>query len=143
MQELESRALFTITMSLDPVIEIGETPAGNRRVFTVSGGNFEGDRLRGEVLPQASSDLQDARIVLRTDDGATIVMTYRGVRHAAPEVSARIARGEHVAGSEYYLRAVPFFETSAPKYAWLNQIVAVSVGERQPNIVSYQVFEVL
>jgi Protein of unknown function (DUF3237) len=153
MQELESRALFTITMSLDPVIEIGETPAGNRRVFTVSGGNFEGDRLRGEVLPQASSDLllvradgssqQDARIVLRTDDGATIVMTYRGVRHAAPEVSARIARGEHVAGSEYYLRAVPFFETSAPKYAWLNQIVAVSVGERQPNVVSYQVFEIL
>jgi Protein of unknown function (DUF3237) len=143
MQELESRALFTITMSLDPVIEIGETPAGIRRVFTVSGGNFEGDRLRGKVLPQASSDLQDARIVLRTDDGATIVMTYRGVRHAAPEVSARIARGEHVAGSEYYLRAVPFFETSAPKYAWLNQIVAVSVGERQPNIVSYQVFEIL
>jgi len=72
-----------------------------------------------------------------------IVMTYRGARHASAEVNAKIARGEHVDGSEYYLRTVPFFETSAPKYAWLNQIVAVSVGERQPNGVSYQVFEIL
>ena len=153
MQELRSRPLFTISMSLDPVMEVGDTPAGHRRVFTVSSGRFEGDRLNGVVLPQASSDLllvradgssqQDARIVLNTDDGAIIVMTYRGVRHAPAEVSARIARGEHVEGSEYYLRTVPFFETSAPRYAWLNQIVAVSVGERQGNGVSYQVFEIL
>jgi len=153
MQELQSRPLFTISMTLDPVMEVGDTPAGHRRVFTVSGGHFEGDRLKGVVLPQASSDLllvradgssqQDARIVLKTDDGAIVVMTYRGVRHASVEVSTRIARGEHVGGSEYYLRTVPFFETSAPKYAWLNKIVAVSVGERQPNGVSYQVFEIL
>ena len=153
MPELQSRPLFSISMSLDPVMEVGDTPAGHRRVFTVSGGHFNGDRLKGVVLPQASSDLlliradgsaqQDARIVLKTDDGAIIVMTYRGVRHASADVNAKIARGEHVDGSEYYLRTVPFFETSAPKYAWLNQIVAVSVGERQPNGVSYQVFEIL
>jgi hypothetical protein len=153
MQDLQSRSLFAISMSLDPVMDVGDTPAGHRRVFTVSGGHFEGDRLKGVVLPQASSDLllvrtdgsaqQDARIVLKTDDGAIIVMTYRGVRHASAEVNARIARGESVESSEYYLRTVPFFETSAPKYAWLNQIVAVSVGDRQPNGVSYQVFEIL
>ena len=153
MHELRSRPLFTISMTLDPVMEVGNTPAGNRRVFTVSGGHFEGDRLKGVVLPQASSDLllvradgssqQDARLVLKTDDGVIIVMTYRGVRHASAEVSERIARGEQVGSSEYYLRTAPFFETSAPKYAWLNKIVAVSVGERQPNGVSYQVFEIL
>lgn len=153
MQELRSRPLFTISMSLDPVMEVGDTPAGHRRIFTVSSGRFEGDRLNGAVLAQASSDLllvradgssqQDARIVLKTDDGAIIVMTYRGVRHASAEVSARIARGEDVEASEYYLRTAPFFETAAPKYAWLNQIVAVSVGERQSNGVSYQVFEIL
>ena len=153
MHELRSRPLFNISMTLDPVIEVGGTPAGNRRVFTVTGGHFEGDRLKGIVLPQASSDLllvrsdgssqQDARLVLKTDDGALIVMTYRGVRHASAEVSAKIARGEQVAGSEYYLRTVPFFETSALNYEWLNRIVAVSAGERQPNGVSYQVFEIL
>jgi hypothetical protein len=82
-------------------------------------------------------------MVLRTDDGALILMTYRGVRHASAEVNDRIARGEHVAASEYYLRTAPFFETSSPTYAWLNKIVSVAVGERRPDGVTYEVFEVL
>jgi hypothetical protein len=153
MPELKSRHLFTITMKLPPTLELGDTPAGNRRVFTVSGGQFVGDRLQGEVLPQASSDLllvrtdgssqQDVRLILRTADGVLILMTYRGVRHASPEVTARIARGERVGPSDYYLRTAPFFETSSPKYAWLNKIVSVGIGERQPDGVTYEVFEIL
>jgi hypothetical protein len=122
-------------------------------VFTVSGGQFVGDRLRGEVLPHASSDLllvrlegssqQDVRLILRTDDSALILMTYRGVRHASEEVNARIARGEQVHSSDYYLRTAPFFETSSSMYAWLNKIVSVGIGERQPDGVSYEVFEIL
>jgi hypothetical protein len=153
MKELKSRHLLTITMKLAPTLELGTTPAGNRRVFTVSSGQFVGDRLRGEVLSQAGSDLllvradgssqQDVRLILRTDDGALILMTYRGVRHASPEVSARIARGEEVAPSDYYLRTAPFFETSSPKYAWLNKIVSVAIGERQHDGVKYEIFEIL
>ena len=82
-------------------------------------------------------------MVLRTDDGALVLMTYRGVRHATAEVNSRIARGEQVAASEYYLRTAPFFETSAPKYSWLNKIVAVGIGERRPGGVVYEVFEIL
>ena len=153
MAELRSRDLFTISMKLPPTLELGDTPAGNRRVFTVCGGRFAGDRLRGEVLPEASSDLllvrgdgsyqQDVRLILRTDDSALILMTYRGVRHASPEVVARIARDEEVAPSEYYLRTVPFFETSSSKYAWLSKIVSIGVGEREANGVKYEVFEIL
>jgi hypothetical protein len=58
-------------------------------------------------------------------------------------VNARIARGEAVASSEYYLRTAPFFETSSPKYAWLNKVVSVAVGERTPDGVTYEVFEIL
>jgi hypothetical protein len=86
---------------------------------------------------------QDVRLILRADDGAPILMTYRGVRHASPEVSARIARGEQVAPSDYYLRTAPFFETSSSKYAWLNKIVSVGVGERLADGVKYEVFEIL
>ncbi len=153
MRELKSRRLFTITMALPPTLELGDTPVGQRRVFTVSDGQFAGDRLRGEVLPQASSDLllihtdgsaqQDVRLILRTDDGALILMTYRGVRHASPEVNARIGRGEQVAPSEYYLRTAPFFETSSPNYAWLNKIVSVAIGERLADGVRYELFEIL
>jgi Protein of unknown function (DUF3237) len=153
VNELRSRPLFTLTIELHPIEELGRTPAGNRRVFPVSGGGFTGERIRGIVLPVAGSDLllsrpdgtsqQDVRMILRTDDGALILMTYRGVRHASPEVNDRIARGEPVAASEYYLRTAPFFETSSPKYSWLNKIVTIGVGERQPGYVVYQIFEIL
>ena len=153
MPELKSRHLFTITMTLPPPLELGDTPAGQRRIFTVSAGQFGGERLQGEVLPQGSSDLllvradgsaqQDVRLILRTDDGALILMTYRGVRHASPEVNARIARGEQVAPTDYYLRTAPFFETSSANYAWLNKIVSVAIGERLTDGVRYEVFEVL
>src|SRR5205807_2791667 len=112
--------------------ELGDTPAGKRRVFPVAGGDFAGAKVRGTILPVGSDLLlvrsdgsaqQDVRMLLRTDDGALILMTYRGVRHGSQEVNERIQRGEKVDGSEYYLRTAPFFETSSQKYSWINKIV--------------------
>ena len=153
MDELKSRHLFDISITLHPIHEIGATPAGGRRVIPVSGGEFSGERLKGAILPHAGSDLllaradgsfqQDVRMTLRTDDGAFILMTYRGVRHGSPEVNQRIARGEQVPPSDYYLRIAPFFETASPQYAWLNTIVSVGVGERLADGARYQVYEIL
>jgi hypothetical protein len=140
MKELKSRHLFTITIELQPTIELGDTPAGHRRIFAVSGGQFAGDKIRGVIMPVIGSDLllvradgsaqQDVRMLLRTDDGALVLMTYRGVRHSEGE-------------GHYYLRTAPFFETSSPEYSWINKIVTVGVGERRADTVVYDVFEIL
>lgn len=153
MKQLQSTHLFTITINLLPPIEFGDTPAGRRRIFTVSGGNFTGDRIRGTIMPIIGSDLllvradgsaqQDVRMLLETDDGAMVLMTYRGVRHASDAVNARIARGEPVSGADYYLRTAPFFETASTTYAWINKIVSVGVGEKRADSVVYEVFEIL
>jgi hypothetical protein len=150
---IESRPLFALHIRLHPVQDIGATPHGRRRIVPVAGGEFSGDRLRGTVLAHAGSDWlleradgafqQDARITLETDDGALIAMSYRGVRHASAEVAARLARGEQVEPTEYYLRTAPFFETAADPYHWLNRILAIGVGRRVADGVSYDVFEVL
>lgn len=153
MNQLRSRPLFNIEIDLHPLQEVGVTPLGQRRVAPVSGGTFEGERLRGVVLPQAGLDwllvradgtIQlDVRMTLQTDDGALILMSYRGVRHGSAEVTAKLARGERVERDEYYLRTAPFFETAAARYGWLNNIVAIGIGERRPNGAAYEVFEVL
>jgi hypothetical protein len=140
-------------MRLHPPQDLGATPLGKRRIIAVSGGEFTGERLRGTVLPLAGNDWlleradgsfqQDARVTLETDDGALIGMSYRGVRYAAPEVAARLTRGEPVEPSAYYLRTAPLFETSAERYAWINRLVAIGVGKRIAGGVSYDVFEVL
>jgi hypothetical protein len=150
---LNSTHLFTIIIKLQPPIEMGDTPAGKRRIFTVTGGEFVGNKIRGTIAPIIGSDVllvradgsaqQDVRMLLQTDDGELVLMTYRGVRHASPEVNLRIARGEQVSGSDYYLRTSPFFETSSARYSWINKIVSVGVGERRGDSVVYEVFEIL
>lgn len=151
--ELRSRPLFVLEADLDPPQVNEPTPAGVRKIVAVNGGRFAGERLRGCVLPAGGADwalvrndgslVLDVRLTLETDDGARIFMSYRGVRHGPPAVLARLARGEPVEPSEYYFRIVPAFETGAAAYAWLNNIIAVGIGERLAVGPRYSVFEIL
>ena len=151
MAELRTTHLFTVTFKVGAIQNLGRTSLGERRVAVVTGGQFEGPRLRGTV-EEGGSDwtlvrpdaLQlDVRVTLRTDDGALIGMTYRGYRHGPAEVLDRLNRGETVDPSSYYFRTAPFFETGSDKYGWLNRIVAVSTGHRLPQGPVYEVYEVL
>ena len=153
MAELKSEFLFEMTVELGGMQELGQTPFGTRRIAVVAGGAFEGPRLRGKLVPGAVGDwllaradgaLQlDVRATLEAEDGALIYMTYRGIRHGPAEVLERLARGEAVDPSEYYFRIAPFFETGDERYAWLNRIVAVGVGERRPEGPIYRIYEIL
>ena len=152
MPELKSEFLFTITATVTALHDVGPVPAGTRHVDLIGAGTFAGPRLRGDLLPGGmdmktlradGSMVPNVRLVLRTDDRALIFMHYTGVRHGSAEVMARIAAGETVDPSEYYLRNTPYFETSAAKYDWLNRIVAVGVGRRMPAHAEYDVFQIL
>ncbi len=153
MNDLRSQLLFDISLSLHPAQELGATPVGKRRIVPVAGGTFKGPRLSGIVVPDAAADWiivrndesvqLDVRLTLKTDDDALIYMQYRGIRHASPAVAARLARGDRVDPAEYYFRTSPFFETGSEQYVWINNIICVAVGERQPSNVLYKVFEIL
>ena len=153
MHTLQFRPLFDISLSLHPAQDVGTTPLGTRRIVPVAGGTFKGDRLSGDVMPNAAADWVlvradasvqlDVRLTLQTEDDALIYMTYRGVRHSSPEVAQRMACGDSVDPDEYYFRTTPVFETASAKYAWMNNIVSVGVGERLATGVKYKVFEIL
>ncbi len=152
MAEIRTAPLFTLTLEVAGMQAIGVTPNGNRRIGLVAGGTFQGERLRGTVLPGGAdwiivrpdgSTTLDVRLVLQTEDGATIGMTYRGMRHGPEAVMERMNRGEDVDPSTYYFRTAVAFETAAPHYDWLNRIIAVGTGRRPPQGPVYEVFEVL
>jgi hypothetical protein len=153
MTELRVRPIFTLLLEVQPAINVGKTPGVDRRVGVITGGRFEGERLRGTLLPGGSdwqairpgdgAWLLNVRIVLKTDDDAIIGMSYPGLRHGPKEVLDRIARGEVVKATDYYLRIAASFETSSEKYGWLNNIISVGVGHRLPEGPIYQMFEVL
>ena len=74
----------------------------------------------------------DTRYTLETDDGKLIYVQNAGIRHASPEVTAKLMKGEPVDPSLVYFRTVPKFETSAPELAWLMRSIFVGTGERYP-----------
>jgi hypothetical protein len=122
---MRSRPLMTLRLSTAPTQNIGPGPRGTLLVFPITGGSFEGDRLRGKVLPGGGDWVVkrpdgllelDLRITLETDDGALIHMTFEGIRNdGAP-------------GSPYF-RTLPRYETAEAKYSFLNRLLAVGTGE--------------
>jgi hypothetical protein len=70
-------------------------------------------------------------------------MTSFGLRHGPLDVLAALARGETVDPSKYYFRTAPRFETSAPQYAFLNRLIAISSGDRRASGPIYTIDEVL
>ncbi|MGD0471845.1 MAG: DUF3237 domain-containing protein [Candidatus Velthaea sp.] len=152
MIPLRSEFLFTLTGSVGAPIEMASTPLGFRRIFPITGGTFEGPRLRGRLLPDGADymlvrsdavSIPDVRLVLETEEGHLILLSYGGFRHGSPEVMDRLARGELVDPSEYYFRIAPRFETGSQKYSWLNRILAVGTGHRLPTGPVYDVYEIL
>ena len=89
----------------------------------------------------------DARVVLQTDDGAILHMSYGGRIVIPPEVlpEARDPERRHLIDpARYYFRTTPTFETGAPRYAWLNDIVAIGSGRLlQGRGVAYEVCQLL
>ena len=148
---VRTRPLFVMRLDVHPYQIIGGPEGAFRRVGVVPGGIFKGERLSGKIK-EGGSDWQtvraggkveiDCKLVLETDDGATIGCAYKGVRRGSPDVLKRLDAGETVDPSEYYFRTNPIFETTS-RYDWLNGIIGIGIGQRTSSGVLYNVFEVL
>ena len=148
---MKLRPLLKAEITLAAPHELGDTPLGRRRIIDITGGRFSGERLSGRVLPGGAdwqvirsdgvADL-DARYTLETSDGALIYVHNHGYRHGPADVMRKLAAGEAVDPSLYYMRTTPLFETGDARYAWLNRIVCVGTGARRPSAVELEVFEV-
>jgi Protein of unknown function (DUF3237) len=143
--------IFNIALEV-PVLALGETPYGERRVARFAGGSFDGPKLRGAVLPGGGGWMLLRRdgvldievwIVLETDDEQLIYMHWKGFRHGPKDVIDRLNRGETVDPSSYYFRTTPYFETSSEKYSWLNRICSIATSSRVGDRRGFDVYRVL
>jgi len=136
---MRTRPLMTLRLSTASTQEIGSVPHGTRVTFPITSGSFEGERLRGKVLPgggdwvikRADGVLElDLRITLLVDDGALVHMTFEGIRDdGAP-------------GAPYF-RTLPRFETADARYSFLNRLLAVGTGEISAGGPVHRIEEIL
>jgi hypothetical protein len=127
--------LFTLTAATSVSGFIPNGPAGSRAIVDASTGTFTGPRLSGTVhgpggdwvTLRADGSMQlDVRLLLKTDDGADILMEYKGVGSPGAAV----------------ITTAPMFQTGAEQYAWLNGVVAIARGSSDGSSVTYDVYEV-
>ena len=131
---MKTRLLMTLRVTVATPQSIGAVPHGTRRTVPITGGEFEGPRLRGSVLSGGSADWLllradgvlelDLRATLRTDDGGLIAMRSFGLRHGPPDVIEALARGE-------------------VDPAFLNCLLAVSIGDGRREGPVHTVEEIL
>ena len=126
------------------------TSAGSKIIYPIKGGTITG-KINGKVLPigadfgtliSPTTFKLDVREVIQTVDSATIYVTYSGYIYADAETFKLIVSGraKEVSSDKYYFRVNPIFETTSPKYDWLNHTVAIGIGTVTDTGVSYKFY---
>jgi hypothetical protein len=126
LQPPRTELVWEAYADLDPMIDMGDSPLGHRRMIPVRGGTFVGPRIRGKVLPGGADrqlvrkdgvTLLDALYEMQTDDGAVLTIRNRVTVDPAAKPAP-------------YIRSS--VEVTAPEgpHAWLNR--AVFVGTLHP-----------
>jgi hypothetical protein len=125
--------VFELHVQVGAAMDLGQVPAGRRRIVAILGGTVEGPEIKGRVLP-GGADWQivrddgftelDARYTIETSEGQLVYVQNRGVRHGPADDPSKV-----------YFRSVPWFETSAPALQWLTRSIFIGSGERYPSEV--------
>lgn len=149
--------MIALTHATDLVVELsrphemGDCPAGVRRIIPIVGGSAAGPLLSGRILPIGAdwqtvldggiADL-DARYAIETAEGAVIEVISQGIRHASADVHTRIAGGEQVDPAEYYMRTAIRLESGHADYGWVNRALFLARGGKVGNTVRLSVWRV-
>lgn len=135
---LQTEFIYEAVVTIGAPVEVGATPHGQRRYIPITGGTFEGPKIRGTILP-GGADWQtsrpdgvteaDALYSVRADDGTVIIVHNQGV----------------IASGGAYMRTALRFEAPVGPHAWLNQSQFVSsiAGGPRPGTVIILVYRVL
>jgi hypothetical protein len=123
---IELVPLCTATITLAEPFFVPDTPVGTRVIAECLSFEVTGARINAGMKGRAAADwltldgrLQgtlDVRVLLETDDGAPVFVSYRG--------RIDLSAGPDAATSY----AAPLFDTGDERYLWLNSIQAIAKG---------------
>ena len=141
---------FTMRATVNPPLQSGVGRKGIRATFAVTGGEVEGERINGKVLPigadwaliEPTGDWAhiDVRVTIQTDDGALIHGEYLGHLEINEKVGAAMTGQSGTEFGDQYFFTGPRLETGDEAYAWVNRTQFVAQGRINENMqVEYQV----
>lgn len=144
--------VFDYDVVLKAPVAIGPGRHGTRVFYEVLQGRVVGPRLSAEVLSGGGDwaligpdgwTRVDVRGQCRTDEGAVLYFTYRGLIEPSPAVLAALRNGTETRFEDQYWRVSIEVETGEPSLQWLTQSLLIGRGRvcSGPG-VAYEVFRV-
>jgi hypothetical protein len=139
-----------LSVTVGEPIDLGQVSDGHRRLVPILGGTVDGPVIRGrvlaggadhQVLRSATVTELDARYALETDAGERISVHNVGMRTGSEQDIDALTRGEQVPADRIYFRTFPRLSTSADSLSWMNGTLFVATGERLPNSVELDVYQ--
>jgi hypothetical protein len=124
--------LMSLDLKLDPSVVIDK----NMRITQIASGIVSGPNIKGTVQPPSADWVQvlpsgvvrlDVRLLVKTDEGEAIYLSYNGVFKHSEASLAKQKNGEEITPDDgWYAYATPTFRTASKKYDYLNGIQAVN-----------------
>lgn len=119
--------VYEAVVNLEPRVDLGASPLGDRFMIAFNSGVFEGPKIKGIVLPGADRQLlrKDGALMLnalyelKTDDGAIITVNNRVLITKRPD------------GSRYAFSNLDVIAPEGP-HAWLNHLILVGTLHANP-----------
>ena len=83
------------------------------------------------------------RIPFLTNDGALVLLEYRGVVHASTAFVQAVEKDQPTRWEDQYMRMALSFETGSPRYQWLMQSLFIARGRLLGSkSIEYDVYRV-
>jgi hypothetical protein len=83
------------------------------------------------------------RLPFRTEDGAVVLLEYRGLVHASDAFAAAVEHDESTQWDDQYMRMAMWFDTADPGYAWLAHHIFLARGRLlAAHTLEYDVYRV-
>lgn len=124
--------LMSIDLKLDPPVVVDKS----MRITKITSGVVSGPNIKGTIQPPSADWVQilpsgvirlDVRMLVKTDEGESIYVSYNGVFKHSEESLEKQKKGEEVTPEDgWYAFATPTFRTSSKKHDYLNGIQAVN-----------------
>lgn len=144
-KDFKTEHLWDAKVTIGNAINLGDTKYGGRNIIPITGGTFEGPRIKGEVLPYGADwqlvrpdgDVEfNARYLLKTNDGHTIQVINKVLLHM----------GNNDGQRTMYTKSVVDLEApNNSPYAYLNHAIflgTLTIPEIKPGETPYVIIGV-
>ena len=126
-KDFRTELMWKAKVKITNMITVGESKRGVRRVIPITGGTFDGPKIKGEVLPggedwqlvRPDGDTEMyARYLMKTDDGHVIQVINRALIHVGNQ------------GKEFYCKSALDLEAPIDSpYDYLNHAIFIGTLE--------------